>query len=135
MAEIIYEHPIQEIKGALSKHGVISRRKVFRDERGTVIHEGKTEAYAVRNPRDFEKTPPTGNELAHHNRWKQACQQAFADLHDDAKRAEWQARFDAQLHHATEDTPTNPKTGQRKHYYRLDAFVRAVIYAQLKASN
>ena len=59
----------------------------------------------------------------------------FADLHDDAKRAEWQARFDAQLHHATEDTPTNPKTGQRKHYYRLDAFVRAVIYAQLKASN
>ena len=135
MAEIIYEHPVQEIKGALSKHGVISRRKVYRDERGRIIHKGKPEAYAVRHPRDFEKTPPTGNELAHHNRWRQACQQAFADLHDVVKRADWEARFNAQLHRATPDTPIDPKSGKRKRYHRLDAFVRAVIYAQLKSAE
>lgn len=54
MAEIIYQHPIQEIKGALTKHVIINRRKLYRDDRGRVIHEGKPEAYAVRHPRDFD---------------------------------------------------------------------------------
>ena len=135
MAEIIYQHPVKEIKGALTPHGIINRRKVYRDDRGTIIHEGRPEAYAVRHPRDFKKTPPQGNELKHHLRWKQACEQTFSDLHDEEKRKDWQNRFNAQLKRATADTPIDPKTGKRKRYYRLDAFVRAVIYARLKARD
>ena len=135
MAKIKFEHPVTEITGALTKHGIINRRKSFRDDRGRVIFEGAPEAYAVRHPRDWTKTPATGNELAHHNRWRQACQQAYAELHDDTLRADWQKRFDAQLKHATADTPIDSKTGNYKHYHRLDAFVRAVIYARLKAGK
>ena len=135
MAEIIYQHPIKEIKGALTPHGIINRRKLYRDDRGRVIHEGKPEAYAVRHPRDFDKTPPQGEELKHHNRFKQACEQAYAELHDETKRAEWQVRFNAQLKRTTPDTPIDPKTGKRRRYYRFDAFVRAVIYAELKAQD
>ncbi len=135
MAEIIYQHPVQEIKGALAKHGIINRRKLYRDDRGKVIHEGKPEAYAVRHPRNFDKTPPQGNELKHHNRFKQACEQAYIELHDEAKRTEWQKRFNAQLKRSTPDTPIDSKTGKRKRCSRFDAFVRAVIYAEIKEQD
>ena len=68
--------PIGEMHGALTKDGIINRRKKFRDERGRVIYEGKQEAYAIRNPRDFKKTPKTGAELANHTCWSEACRRA-----------------------------------------------------------
>ena len=68
--------PIGEMHGALTKDGIINRRKKFRDERGRVIHEGKQEAYSIRNPRDFKRTPKTGAELANHTCWCEACRRA-----------------------------------------------------------
>lgn len=135
MAKIKYEHPVAEISGALAKHGIVSRRKIFRDDNGKVIFMGTPEAYAIRHPRDWNRNPATGNELEHHNRWKQACIQAYAELHDEVTRADWQKRFSDQLTNVTPDTPVDSKTGIHKHYHRLDAFVRAVIYARLKAAQ
>ena len=135
MAKIIYEHPVKEIRGAIARKGVIYRTKVYRNADGSVLREGKPEAYHVRNPRDYKKNPPRGEELKHQLRWKQACEQTYNDLHDPTKRQEWQARFIAQLKRKTPDTPIDPKTGKPKHYARFDAFVRATIYARLKAMN
>ena len=73
MARVKLEHPVSEIHGAFTRKGIINRQKKYRDERGRVVHEGVQEAYAVRHPRDWKKTPAQGAELAHHNRWREAC--------------------------------------------------------------
>ncbi|MBQ7531597.1 MAG: hypothetical protein IJT12_07800 [Paludibacteraceae bacterium] len=73
MALVILESPVAEIHGALERKGIITRQKKYRDERGRVIHEGCQEAYKVKHPRDWKKTPAQGAELAHHNRWREAC--------------------------------------------------------------
>ena len=73
MALVILESPVAELHGALERKGIINRQKKYRDERGRVIHEGRQEAYKVKNPRDWKKTPAQGAELAHHNRWREAC--------------------------------------------------------------
>ena len=135
MAIVTYEHPIHDISGAIEKHGIINRRKHYRDDNGKIIFEGKPEAYAVKHPRDFEKTPPQGEELAHHNRWREACLQTYAELHDPDKRKQWQDRFQKQLRTKDPEAPIDPRTHRRKHYHRLDAFVRAIIYTLLKATQ
>lgn len=76
MARINLEHPVREIHGAFTRNGIINRRKTYRDSNGRIIHEGSQEAYTVRHPRDFKRNPPTGDELAHHNRWREACHRA-----------------------------------------------------------
>ena len=73
MALVILESPVAELHGALERKGIINRQKKYRDERGCIIHEGRQEAYKVKNPRDWKKTPAKGAELAHHNRWREAC--------------------------------------------------------------
>jgi hypothetical protein len=73
MAIAVLESPVAELHGALERKGIINRQKKYRDERGRVIHEGRQEAYKVKNPRDWKKTPAQGAELAHHNRWREAC--------------------------------------------------------------
>ncbi len=41
MEEVKLHIPFDEIHGAIEKHGIISRQKKYRDERGRVIFEGK----------------------------------------------------------------------------------------------
>ena len=73
MATTILEHPVREIHGALERNGIINRMKKYRADDGRIIHEGRQEAYKVKNPREWKKTPAQGAELAHHNRWREAC--------------------------------------------------------------
>lgn len=73
MAILNLEPPIRDIHGAFAQKGIINRQKKYRDEYGRVIHEGRQEAYKVKNPRDWKKTPAQGAELAHQNRWREAC--------------------------------------------------------------
>ena len=74
MARVVLSQPIAEIHGAFTKGGdIINRQKKYRDELGKVVCEGVQEAYAIRHPRDFEKTPRTGAELLKHTLWTEAC--------------------------------------------------------------
>lgn len=41
MAEVKLQISFDEIHGAIEKHGIISRQKKYRDERGRIIQEGK----------------------------------------------------------------------------------------------
>ena len=73
MAQITLNQPIAEIHGSLSKRSnIINRQKKYRVN-GRVIHEGKQESYAIKNPRDWKKTPAQGAELANQNAWQEAC--------------------------------------------------------------
>ncbi len=77
MALTTLSGPFEEIHGKLSKTDkIINRRKKYRNERGRVIFEGKQEAYAVKNPRNYKKNPPKGAELANFNRWTETCRRA-----------------------------------------------------------
>ena len=140
MAIVKLEVPFSEIKGTLTKGGIISRKKMFRDDNGRVIFEGQQEAYAVRHPRDWKKNPATGDELLHHNRWREACKRAHAEINDPNRREYWQQRFYAQIPggrgtHADPQAPIDPRTQAYKRYGRFDAFVRAMIYLELKAAE
>ena len=52
----------------------------------------------------------------------------------------WQARFKAQLissknSQPDSEAPLDPKTGRGKRYLRLDTFIRAILYCQLRAAG
>ena len=185
MAEIKLQIPFDEIHGAIEKHGIISRQKKYRDEKGRIIHEGKQEAYAVRHPRDFKKNPPQGEELKHHNRWREAChrtsqilaagqpksvkgtsqdpdltpeeRQAHAEVERVLKLTshipdyytleealqlynEYKARYTQQLpnirgRHPDPQAPIDPLTNKPKRYLQFPAFIRAMIYQELKTTQ
>ena len=73
MARVILSEPVLEIHGAFTRKGIINRQKKYRDESGRVIFEGCQEAYVIKHPRDWKLNPAKGAELAHHNRWREAC--------------------------------------------------------------
>ena len=53
MAEVIYQDPVQEIRGTLTKDGTIHRRKYYRDANGKIIGASKPEAYQILYPRNW----------------------------------------------------------------------------------
>ena len=48
------------------------------------------------------------------------------------KISTWQSRFEAQLDKPEPDAPIDPKTGKRKQYFRLDAFIRTCLLREMK---
>ena len=150
MRETKFEYPFAEIHGAIEKHGSINRKKTFRDANGRILREGKQEHYHVANPRDFTKNPQTPAERAHHERFREASNRAIAIIHaiDPStypspelleQLSIWQTRFNAQLitkkgSKPDPEAPLDPATGQGKRYVQLHAFIRAIIYKQLKTS-
>ena len=185
MAEVKLQVPFDEIHGAIEKHGIVSRQKKYRDDSGRVIFEGKQEAYAVRNPRDFKKDPPKGEELKHHNRWKEACQRAVQiiragqaqnvegtggtpDLAPEVRQSEagvergtkrkggvsgyytpekalqlyksFKSRYEKQLPNIRgkrpdPQAPIDPHTRLPKRYHLFPAFIRAMLYLELKTKG
>ena len=162
--------PVEELHGAVEKDGSVHRRKKFRDSNGNIIGEGKKEVYDIANPRDFKTNPPMGNELAHHNRWREACLRATQILQSaqpnglteqqrfhkelnhipdyysleeaQALYAEYNTRFLAQLPNRRgtkpdSQAPVDKETGRPKRYVQIAAFIRAILYFNLKqaASN
>ena len=141
--------PVDEIHGAVEKKGVIHRKKKYRDANGKIVGEGTQELYKVVNPRDFRRHPQTPAEQAHHERFRVASNRAIAIIHaaDDStphspelmeELSIWQARFNAQLvstrnSQPDPEAPVDPATGRGKRYLRLDTFIRAILYRQLKS--
>ena len=122
-----------------------------------IIQEG----YAVRNPRDYKKNPPQGAELEHINLFRQACL-ITKEILDAEKPEEtptisvfpprpkyltkeealtlltdYRKRYKAQLP-STRGTRPDPQapidkpTHSPKRYFRLDNFIRSMVYQSLK---
>ena len=73
MAQVKLNVAFNQVRGKLNKRDkTIFRQKKYRADSGKVINYGAQEAYEVRNPRDFEKNPPKGAELANINSFAQA---------------------------------------------------------------
>ena len=135
MANVTYTDPIDHLSGQLQKDGTVHRQKVYRDENGKVLAKGKAEVFLVENPRDFKKKPQSGAELANFNLISQARDMAVAERANPDRMGYWTRRFKAQLETPEQDAPVDKRTGQRKIYCRLDAFIRACIYRDLRAAR
>ncbi|MBO7545376.1 MAG: hypothetical protein J6T19_01520 [Paludibacteraceae bacterium] len=151
MAEPIYDYPFVELHGAVEKHGAINRRKIFRAPDGKIIAKGKKEMYHIANPRDFDKTPQTPGERRNHENFRQAAATvkrilwaANPDNNPTPEQLEelatWQKRFKDQLPrlHGNRPDPEasiDAKTGKLKRYVLFPAFIRAIVYNQLKSQQ
>ena len=143
--------PVDELHGAVEKNGAIHRKKKYRDADGKIIGEGRQELYKVVNPRDFQLHPQTPAEQAHHERFREASNRAIAIIHamDESTNPSpeileelsiWQTRFHAQLvstkgSKPDPEAPLDPRTGKGRRYVRLDTFIRAILYRQLKSQH
>ena len=66
MAKVEFSPGIERILGALdTKHQLIMRQKHLHDTNGSLTKECDSEVYLQKRKRDYEQTPPQGNELAH----------------------------------------------------------------------
>ena len=145
MAKVSYSPGIDLITGALdTKHQLVMRQKHLHDTTGKLTKECDAEVYLQKNKRDYEQTPPRGGELAHLQHFGEAAKRTTALIHaykfpdtaSEEQRAlleEYRRCFEAQLKgEADPHAPLN-KEGKRKHYFRFDNFIRAMIYQELKS--
>jgi len=164
MTKIKFHAPVKEMNGEFAKgSGIIMRKKKYRAPNGAVLKEGSQESYKIVNPRDYEKTPPKGAELANIQLFANSKRLASEILHsgdfsDDelalmtpedcqktlALRAQFEdlkKRFYAQFKHPDPEAPFEKKPApgssklRRKQYAKLDNFIQAIIREKLKNAN
>ena len=164
MAIVNLEVPFAEVHGTLTRNGIIHRQKKYKDDNGKVIFEGRQEAYAVRHPRDYKKNPPQGEELRNINIFREANRlttelirldkelkaaqasdnpetaiQAILQDPETAEKANqlqnYKSRFKKQVRKPDPQAPIDPTTHKRKQYRTLNSFIRAMLYAELKAQD
>ena len=145
MAKVEFSPGIDRIMGALdTKHQLIVRQKHLHDTKGTLTKECEPEVYLQKNKRDYDQTPPQGNELAHLQHFGEAAKRTtaliyaykFPDTASDEQRAlleQYRLRFESQLNGAPDPQAPLDKAGKQKRYSRFDNFIRAMIYQELKS--
>ncbi len=143
MAKVDLIEPVSGIRGSFRKGGVVNRRKKYRDSKGRVVNESETEAYVVRNPRDWKKHPAQGRELLSQQRFSEASAQVrqilmaakpdYTPTQQELNTLRyWQERFEAQLRKPEAWAPIDTRTGTRKSYCRLDAYIRTCLMRDMQ---
>ena len=169
MTKIKFIAPVREMNGEFEKgSGIIMRKKHYRAPNGAVLREGVQESYRIVHPRDYEKNPPQGAELANMKRFGEAHRRSLALIKagkltlDElaalsiseretaeqlrAQLAAYKVRFEKQLTGTPDQqAPLLPKSSpdynpnstkpQRRRYYTLATFLRAIISVELKSTE
>ena len=145
MGKVHYSTGIDYVVGALdTKHELIARLKHLHDANGVLTKTCDPEIYLQKHKRNYEQTPPRGNELAHLQHFGEAAKRTtaliyaykFPDTASDEQRAlldQYRLRFESQLKGAPDQQAPTDKSGKQKHYFRFDNFIRAMIYPELKS--
>ncbi len=155
MSQVKLNIAIDEMRGEFAKDSkIIMRRKKFRAPNGAVLKRGVQEAYQVVNPRDYDRTPPQGAELANINLFKASKQRAteiirsgrytndelaaltLAErtriLHLREQLTDYTRRFYAQFKRPDPEAPFEKHRDpdsmklQRRQYAKLDNFIQAI---------
>lgn len=161
MTQIKFYAPVKEMNGEFEKgSGIIMRKKKYRAPNGAVLREGVQESYKLVNPRDYEKNPPKGAELANIqlfsnskrlaseiiNSGKLTDEELAAMTPEERQktlelRAElenFRNRFYAQFKRPDPEAPyeKKPRPGStkllQKQYAKLDNFIQAIIRERLQ---
>ena len=145
MGKVHYSAGIDYVVGALdTKHELIARLKHLHDTNGAITKTCDPEIYLQKHKRDYEQTPPRGDELAHLQHFGEAAKRTtaliyaykFPDTASDEQRAlldQYRLRFESQLKGSPDPQAPTDKSGKPKHYFRFDNFIRAMIYQELKS--
>ena len=145
MAKVEFSPGIELILGALdSKHQLIMRQKHLHDTQGQLSKACEAEVFLKKRKRDYEQTPPQGNELAHLQHFGEAAKRTtaliyaykFPETASEEQRAlldQYRLRFDAQIKGNPDPQAPLNKEGKQKHYFRFDNFIRAMIYQELRS--
>lgn len=163
MAKVELNVPFKNIRGKLNKKDpVILRQKKYRAPNGAVLFVGTQESYTVENPRDFEKTPPQGDELANMQSFgsfsllaaelirsgKYTDEDLAAMTPEEREKTlalrveleKFRKRFYAQFKRPDPEAPYHkqPEPGStklhRKQYLKLDTFIQAILRERSKKS-
>ena len=161
MSQIEFYDPVKTIRGKFEKDSkIIMRRKMYRAVTGAVLKEGVQESYVIVNPRDYEKNPPKGAELANINLFSESKRLASEIINSEKvtddelaamtsdERAQvielrnqldnYRKRFYAQFKRPDPEAPLEKKPDpnstklRRKQYVKLDNFIQAIIREKLK---
>ena len=161
MTQIKFYAPVKEMNGEFEKgSGIIMRKKKYRAPNGKVLKEGVQESYKLVNPRDYEKNPPKGAELANIqlfseskrlaseiiNSGKVSDEELAAMTSEERQktlelRAElenFRNRFYAQFKRPDQEAPFEKKLRpgasvlRQKQYAKLDNFIQAIIRERLQ---
>ena len=145
MGKVHYSAGIDYVTGALdTKHELVARLKHLHDTNGALTKTCAPEIYLQKHKRNYDQTPPQGNELAHLQHFGEAAKRTttliyaykFPDTASDEQRAlldQYRLRFESQLNVAPDPQAPLDKSGKQKHYFRFDNFIRAMIYQELKS--
>lgn len=123
MKEVIYHPIVETLRGEVFPSLVCRQKRLHAC--GT-NHLGKNEIYYVRK-RNYTLHPLTEGEQRTVNLFREAERRRKQELQVPARTAYWQARFSAQS--------VRPEPGNTKIYHRLDAFMRAMLMREIKASG
>lgn len=155
---------INAVHGKMAKSGrEVMRQKKYRAPNGAVLKEGVQESYTILHPRDFDKTPPQGAELANMRSFGDISLLASEIIRSgkytddelaamtDEQRArvaelrplleDFRKRFYAQFKRPDPEAPfeKKPRPGSaillRKQYSKLDNFIQAVIRERCRNSS
>ena len=161
MTQIKFYAPVKEMNGEFEKgSGIIMRKKKYRAPNGAVLREGVQESYKLVNPRDYEKNPPKGAELANIQLFSESKRLASeiinsGKLTDEelaamtpeerqktlelrAELENFRNRFYAQFKRPDPEAPyeKKPRPGStkllQKQYAKLDNFIQAIIRERLQ---
>lgn len=164
MSQVELYAPFKKLHGEFEKNsGIVMRQKKYRAPNGAVLREGVQESYKVANPRDFEKTPPQGSELANMRhfgdvslmsseiiRSERFTEEELAAMTPEqrvhvaelrAQLEEFRTRFYAQFKRPDPEAPLQKKpepgcsTLRRKQYTKIDTFIQAIIRERLKNNH
>ena len=145
MGKVHYSAGIDYVVGALdTKHELIARLKHLHDANGVLTKTCDPEIYLQKHKRNYEQTPPRGDELAHLQHFGEAAKRTtaliyaykFPDTASEEQRTlldQYRLRFESQLKGAPDPQAPLDKKGKQKHYFRFDNFIRAMIYQELKS--
>ena len=164
MTKIKFYAPVKEMNGEFEKgSGIIMRKKKYRAPNGAVLKEGTQESYKITHPRDYDKNPPKGSELANIQLFGDSKRLASEIINSDkftddelaamtpeerqktlelrAQLENFKKRFYAQFKRPDPEAPyeKKPKPGSmkllQKQYAKLDNFIQAIIREKLKNPN
>ena len=155
MAKVELASIAEGIHGKMDKHGhVVMRQKKYRAPSGKVMKRGPQEAF-TRDPRDFDRTPAQGAELANMRSFGDVSLASSAiiragKMNDEELAAlpeeertrtmelremfsEFHQRFYAQFKTADPEAPFEKKLRpgasklRRRQYMKIDTFIQAIL--------
>ena len=164
MSQIEFYAPVKNMRGKFEKgSGIVFRQKKYRAPNGAVLKEGVQESYKIVHPRDYDKNPPKGAELANLTTFADSKRISSEIINsekitDDELAAmtpeqrthvmdlrqqldNYRKRFYAQFKKPDPEAPFEKKPDpnsmklRRKQYSKLDNFIQAIIREKLTNAN